>query len=217
LIIRITAVFGDYYIGGRQFDQLETLISYYMFYSELVKDEKLLIPIVPPVVYKVERTFLSVRSHCRRSDWNNNEDNVLYFNSAGERFKVFHEVEDGEWLWAQAISSGESGLLPANSVLRVEDERLHEIEPWYYDDITKDDVRVILASVGSFSYLVRPSEQAPGNYTLFFNADVIHRYRISEVDAELSKSSCKHFQIGGRYFSKYFYFSLYFYYFLFSY
>jgi hypothetical protein len=199
-----------------------------MFYSELVKGEKLLNPIAPPVVCKIEKTVLSIRPHTRRTsvghrfrcsgsnDWGGSED-ILYFDKVGERFRVFHEVEDGEWLWAQSSETGESGLLLAESVLRVEDERLHEIEAWYYADISKDDVRVILASAGSFSYLVRPSEQAPGNYTLFFNADVIHRYRISEATAAeagqeaeadwqdaapKTQSGCKYFQIGGRYFSR---------------
>jgi hypothetical protein len=50
LNFRITAVFGDYYIGGRQFDRLETLISYYMYYSELKKGETLLNPVSPLLV-----------------------------------------------------------------------------------------------------------------------------------------------------------------------
>ena len=50
IYLRITAVFGDYYIGGRQFDRLETLISYYMYYSELKKGETLLNPVAPAVV-----------------------------------------------------------------------------------------------------------------------------------------------------------------------
>ena len=59
--IRITAVLGDYYIGGRQFDRLETLISYYMYYSELVKGEKLVNPIPPPIVCRLERICYSIK------------------------------------------------------------------------------------------------------------------------------------------------------------
>jgi hypothetical protein len=206
-IYRITAVFGDYYIGGRQFDRLETLISYYMYYSELVKGEKLLHPVVPPIVRKLDRTFLSIKpypnfnttnqtlnkiqysgynialnansvanynansSHMIRNTmsnssshnenlnlhvnnneqlaasngWNNNED-ILYFDKIGERFKVFHEIDDSEWLWAQSCETNECGLLNADSVICVDDDKLHEIEPWYYSNITKEDAANILAS-----------------------------------------------------------------------
>ena len=110
-------------------------------------------------------------------------------NKVGERFRVFHEVDDGEWLWAQSYETGDCGLLAAECVVCIDDDRLHEIEPWYYQNITKEDVRVILTTVGNFSFLVRPSEQEPGNYTLFFNhADVVHRYRITETHEEIAQA-----------------------------
>lgn len=149
---KITAVYGDYYIGGRQFDRLETLISYYMFYSELVKGEKLLNPIAPPIVCKLERTYLSIKPYTSVSahfksnnSWSCSED-ILYVNRPGERFRVFHEVDDGEWLWAQSYETGDCGLLAAECVVYIDDDRLHEIEPWYYQNITKEDVRVILTT-----------------------------------------------------------------------
>lgn len=151
---KITAVYGDYYIGGRQFDRLETLISYYMFYSELVKGEKLLNPIAPPIVCKLERTYLSIKPYATVSghfksttynNWSCSED-VLYVTRPGERFRVFHEVDDGEWLWAQSYETGDCGLLAAECVVCIDDDRLHEIEPWYYQNITKEDVRVILTT-----------------------------------------------------------------------
>ena len=44
---------------------------------------------------------------------------------------------------------------------------------------------------GQYSFLVRPSETSPGNYTLYFYVDnTIHRYRIVQID--------KYFHIGGR-------------------
>ena len=130
-----------------------------MYYSELVKGEKLLNPIPPPIVYKLERTCLSIRPYPSPkfhsqyflhntnvgNEWNNSED-ILYFENIGERFRVFHEIEDGEWLWAQAYSTNECGLLLAECIVYVDDDKLHEIEPWYYSNITKEDVRIILAS-----------------------------------------------------------------------
>lgn len=138
-----------------------------MYYSELVKGEKLLNPIPPPIVYKLERTCLSTRPYpspkfpqdqlsnniSPDNEWSNSED-ILYFNNIGERFRVFHEIEDGEWLWAQALSTNECGLLLAECVVYVDDDKLHEIEPWYYSNITKEDVRIILASGNEFSFFI---------------------------------------------------------------
>ena len=45
---RVTAVCGDYYIGGRQFDSLSDLIGYYTSWSCLLKDENLKHPVPPP-------------------------------------------------------------------------------------------------------------------------------------------------------------------------
>ena len=44
----ITALYGDYYIGGRQFESLRDLIGYYTKCSCLLKDEKLEYPVQPP-------------------------------------------------------------------------------------------------------------------------------------------------------------------------
>jgi Ras GTPase-activating protein 1 len=52
----ITALFGDYYIGGRQFESLRDLIGYYTKYSCLLKDEKLEHHVQPP-----EPVSLSIR------------------------------------------------------------------------------------------------------------------------------------------------------------
>ena len=140
-------MFGDYYIGGRRFDRLETLISYYMYYSELVKGEKLENPIAPIRVCKLERTYLSIKPYSNYQQnhlsalsrnqirinrnlnetnsknnqsnyWNNSED-ILYFDRIGERFKVFHEVGEGEWLWAQSCRTNEFGLLYAECVIQI--------------------------------------------------------------------------------------------------
>lgn len=48
---RITAVCGDYYIGGRQFDSLSDLIGYYTSWSDLLKKERLIYPVPPPEVH----------------------------------------------------------------------------------------------------------------------------------------------------------------------
>lgn len=45
---RITAVCGDFYIGGRQFDSLSDLVGYYTQCSDLLKRERLVHPVPPP-------------------------------------------------------------------------------------------------------------------------------------------------------------------------
>lgn len=48
IFCRITAVCGDYYIGGRQFDSLTELVGFYSHCSDLLKRERLVEPIPPP-------------------------------------------------------------------------------------------------------------------------------------------------------------------------
>ena len=45
---RITAVCGDFYIGGRQFFSLSDLVGYYTSCSDLLKRERLVFPVAPP-------------------------------------------------------------------------------------------------------------------------------------------------------------------------
>lgn len=45
---RITAVCGDFYIGGRQFVSLNDLVGYYTECSDLLKRERLIHPVAPP-------------------------------------------------------------------------------------------------------------------------------------------------------------------------
>lgn len=52
---------------------------------------------------------------------------------------------------------------------------------------------------GNCSYLVRPSDQSPGDFTLFFNADnIVHRFRITGCLNRTPNAIEKYFHIGGR-------------------
>ena len=44
---KVTAICGDYYIGGRKFQSLQHLIGYYSTYGSLMKNEKLQTPVGP--------------------------------------------------------------------------------------------------------------------------------------------------------------------------
>lgn len=54
---RVTAICGDYYIGGRKFPSLQALIGYYSTNGSLMKNEKLENPVAPPepvhIAYRV--------------------------------------------------------------------------------------------------------------------------------------------------------------------
>jgi hypothetical protein len=117
-----------------------------MYYSELVKGEKLETPVMPQRICRLERTYLSIkpyhfnqlstlsrnqnrilykkkpnelnRNSIQSAYWNNGED-MLFFDKIGERFKVFHEVDDGEWLWAQSFKTNEIGLLNSECVIQI--------------------------------------------------------------------------------------------------
>ena len=78
-------MYGDYYMGGRQFDCLETLISYYMYYSEIIKGEKLTCPIAPPVIERVERTYVSTKPHIKKNNTNMKDDECASFKKKSKK------------------------------------------------------------------------------------------------------------------------------------
>lgn len=127
-----------YFIGQRHFDKIETLVSYYMYYSELVKGEKLMYPVEPDVIRRMDSVYVSVKSREEISSSSSSSNstttssnsmvalvddqlrNVLNVEKPGMLFKAFHECgEQGQWLWAQSLATSECGLLPLECVRRV--------------------------------------------------------------------------------------------------
>lgn len=110
-----------------------------MYYSELVKGEKLLESLPPSRVCHLEKFYVSIKTFNKpirtetnkiefdliqnlenNNNINNNnyteEDDVLNIDKIGELFKVYSEISDGEWLWAQSCKNNEFGLLKADCV-----------------------------------------------------------------------------------------------------
>lgn len=97
-----------------------------MHYSELVKDERLLEPVPPCRVCQLEKIYVAVKLFTRPSrvdfdliknlDLVQEEDDILYIDRMGELFRVYNEIGDGEWMWAQSCTSAEFGLLKADCV-----------------------------------------------------------------------------------------------------
>lgn len=67
-ISRITAVCGDFYIGGRQFDSLSDLIGYYTSCSDLLKRERLIHPVPPPEPVNDKKRIVAILPYTKMPD-----------------------------------------------------------------------------------------------------------------------------------------------------
>lgn len=67
-IFRITAVCGDFYIGGRQFDSLLDLIGYYTDCSDLLKRERLIHPVPPPEPVNDKKRIVAILPYTKMPD-----------------------------------------------------------------------------------------------------------------------------------------------------
>ncbi|XP_064618499.1 ras GTPase-activating protein 1-like isoform X2 [Lineus longissimus] len=183
---RITAMCGDFYIGGRQFASLSQLIGYYSSYSDLLKGERLNCPVAPPVPVDDQRRVIATLPYKGIID----TDELDFMK--GDIFIVHNELGDG-WLWVTSQRTNESGIVYHGLL-----EELNSVDPietleYFHSDITKEEAAEKLALTGQCSFLVRPSDNSPGNYSLFFLClQKVNRFRIEKVGRQ--------FFMGGRYF-----------------
>ncbi|CAH3132087.1 unnamed protein product [Porites lobata] len=158
---RITALCGDYYIGGRQFVSLNDLIGYYTVYSCLLKDEHLKHPVPPPEPVGGKKRVLAKYTYNKAP-----ETDELSFHQ-GDVFVVENEI-DSDWLWVTAQKNQEKGLVPA---ALVEDAK-SDLDPcagrpWFFNNISRQEAQEILLRDGVIgSFLIRPSDKSPGDYSL---------------------------------------------------
>ncbi|RMC09807.1 hypothetical protein DUI87_13594 [Hirundo rustica rustica] len=113
-VLRIIAMCGDYYIGGRRFASLSDLIGYY---SHPVEDRRRVRAILPYT--KVPET-----------------DEISFLK--GDMFIVHNELEDG-WMWVTNLRTDEQGLIVEDLVEEVGREedphegKMHRFpDPLYY-------------------------------------------------------------------------------------
>lgn len=186
---RITHSFGSYFIGGRQFDSLSDLINHYSAVSNLYTDERLAYPIPPPEpVEAKERLFISILPYTKLA-----QSDELSFKK-GDIFILQNDLGDG-WLWCRDVKSGESGLIFSQLVEEL-DEAIdpNEVFPWFHARLSKADAVDKLAQAGPGSFLVRPSDNSPGNYTLFYHVGTtVQRFLIV-------KNGENRYLMGGKYF-----------------
>lgn len=66
-ILRIAAVCGDFYIGGRQFFSLSDLVAYYSC-SDLLKRERLIHPVAPPEPVNDKKRVVAILPYTKMPD-----------------------------------------------------------------------------------------------------------------------------------------------------
>ncbi|XP_039875130.1 ras GTPase-activating protein 1 isoform X2 [Simochromis diagramma] len=187
---RIIAMCGDYYIGGRRFSSLSDLIGYYSYVSCLLKGEKLLSPVAPPEPVEDRRRVRAILPYTKVPD----TDEISFLK--GDMFIVHNELEDG-WMWVSNVRTEEQGLIVEDLVEEVgREEDPHEGKVWYHGKITKQEAYNLLMTVGQVcGFLVRPSDNTPGDYSLFFRTiENIQRFKISPTPNN-------QYVMGGRYYN----------------
>ncbi|XP_048858438.1 ras GTPase-activating protein 1 [Brienomyrus brachyistius] len=187
---RIIAMCGDYYIGGRRFSSLSDLIGYYSYVSCLLKGEKLLSPVAPPEPVEDRRRVRAILPYTKVPE----TDEISFLK--GDMFIVHNELDDG-WMWVTNVRTDEQGLIVEDLVEEVgREEDPHEGKVWYHGKISKQEACNLLMTVGEVcSFLVRPSDNTPGDYSLFFRTnESIQRFKICPTPNN-------QFMMGGRYYN----------------
>ena len=76
-----------------------------------------------------------------------------------------------------------------NDLLEELDDNIdsNEIYGWFHSRITKEEAVEKLARAGAGAFLVRPSDNSPGNYSLFFHiSNSVQRFRIERRENRYS-------------------------------
>uniref|UniRef100_A0A4W4H8Y7 Ras GTPase-activating protein 1 n=1 Tax=Electrophorus electricus TaxID=8005 RepID=A0A4W4H8Y7_ELEEL len=181
---RIIAMCGDYYIGGRRFSSLSDLIGYYSYVSCLLKGEKLLSPVAPPEPVEDRRRVRAILPYTKVPE----TDEISFLK--GDMFIVHNELDDG-WMWVTNVRTEEQGLIVDDLV-----EEVVSVCFWYHGKISKQEAYNLLMTVGQVcSFLVRPSDNTPGDYSLFFRTNEnIQRFKICPTPNN-------QYMMGGRYYN----------------
>nr|XP_054755714.1 ras GTPase-activating protein 1-like [Lytechinus pictus] len=177
---KITALLGDFYVGGRKFTALPQLIGYYTHISNILKNERLQFPVSPPPesqpVDEKKTVVVALLPYNKVPD----TDELSF--SAGEVFVVHNELGGG-WLWVTSQRTGESGIIVQDLVKFVEGEiDPNEGKVWFHGNVSKEEAAEILWKDGDIgSFLIRNSDKNPGDYSLSFRGpQAIQRFRIQK-------------------------------------
>lgn len=96
-------------------------------------------------------------------------------------FFVHNDMGDG-WLWVTAHRTGEQGMIFRELVEDLDPSiDPNTVFPWFHPNCTKNEAVDMLVKAGPGSFLVRPSDNSPGDYSLFFHINnQIQRFRIEK-------------------------------------
>ena len=99
----------------------------------------------------------------------------------GDIFFLHNDMGDG-WLWVTAHRTGEQGMIFRELVEDLDPSiDPNTVFPWFHPNCTKNEAVDMLVKAGPGSFLVRPSDNSPGDYSLFFHINnQIQRFRIEK-------------------------------------
>lgn len=130
---RITAVCGDFYIGGRQFISLSDLVGYYTSCSDLLKRERLVIPVAPPEPVNDKKRVVAILPYTKMPD----TDELSF--QKGDIFFLHNDMGDG-WLWVTAHRTGEQGMIFRELVDDLDASiDPNTVFPWFHPNCTKNE------------------------------------------------------------------------------
>uniref|UniRef100_A0A671KP78 Ras GTPase-activating protein 1-like n=1 Tax=Sinocyclocheilus anshuiensis TaxID=1608454 RepID=A0A671KP78_9TELE len=169
---RIIAMCGDYYIGGRRFSSLSDLIGYYSYVSCLLKGEKLSSPVAPPEPVEDRQRVRAILPYTKVPE----TDEIRL---------------DSQGLGCCPLCPACLCLISCFLLFF-----LFYLHSWYHRKISKQEAYNLLMTVGQVcSFLVRPSDSTPGDYSLFFRTNEnIQRFKISPTPNN-------QYMMGGRYYN----------------
>lgn len=173
-ILRIAAVCGDFYIGGRQFFSLNDLVAYYSS-SDLLKRERLIHPVAPPEPVNDKKRVVAILPYTKMPD----TDELSF--QKGDIFFVHNDMGDG-WIWTTKHRTGEQGMIFRELVEDLDPAiDPNKVFSWFHPNCTKNEAVDMLVKAGPGAFLVRPSDNSPGDYSLFFHINnQIQRFRIEK-------------------------------------
>ncbi|XP_065836924.1 ras GTPase-activating protein 1-like [Oscarella lobularis] len=184
---KITAICGDYYIGGRQFSSLGDLVGYYTNVSCLLENEQLEWPVRPAEPITTSRRVIAKYAYEKTPD----TDEIGF--SPGDVFIIVGQVTD-DWLWVRSMKERNlSGLVPAVLVQETGNLDPYEGREWFSNKITKEMAKDLLMDCQLGTFIIRPSDTSAGDYSLSVRcSQTVSRFRIQKQ---------KHMYImGGRFF-----------------
>ena len=132
-------------------------------------------PVPPPEPVNDKKRMVAILPYTKMPD----TDEITF--QKGDIFFVHNDLGDG-WLWVTAHRTGEQGLV-FKDLLADLDENIdpNAVFPWFHRNLSKNEAVDLLVRAGPGSFLVRPSDNSPGDYSLFFHINnQIQRFRIEK-------------------------------------